>query len=321
MAIGAVGVPGGGIGVIRAETTLLAVLAPAPPPSTVTLPDGRVLAYDDIGAPDGEVVVYLHGAGDCRLARHPDDRLARDAGVRLLAVDRPGYGRSDVAVDPSFAALAGDAGSLLDELGIAACRLLAWSAGGLRALAAATALGDRCVGITCYAAMPPVEAGLDEVVAAAMPRRQPLVDAVVRDGVPVAEVASEAAHLLLPVVPVPADLAVDLLRDALGGRARAEVESVPGLLEMLAASHVEAAAVHGRAGVEMDMTAEFTAGQLDALLGPTCPVRLIYGERDAVAGPGVGEWYCDRLPTASREVWEGGTHHSLFPRWGELLSG
>ena len=293
---------------------------PAPAPSTTTLPDGRVLAYDDVGDPTGAVVVYLHGAAESRLARPPDDAVAAAGGVRLLAVDRPGYGRSDPAA-PTRAGAAHDIGHLLDAIGAASCRLLSWSAGSLPALAAATVLGARCEGVTGYAAMPPIEAGLDPAVAAAMPLRPPFVDAVLGDGRAPADVAAELSQLMLPVVPIPADLAVDLVRDALGNRARAEVESVAGLLEALAASQVEASAAHGRAGVERDMLVEFTAGQLDAVLGASCAVRLVYGERDPVAGPAVGEWYASRLAAATVEVWEGATHHTLFRRWAELLSG
>jgi pimeloyl-ACP methyl ester carboxylesterase len=60
----------------------------------VTLGDGRTLALDDVGDPAGVPVVYLHGTPDSRLARHPDDGVAAAMGVRLLAVDRPGYGGS-----------------------------------------------------------------------------------------------------------------------------------------------------------------------------------------------------------------------------------
>src|SRR3546814_9854456 len=58
-------------------------------------PDGLSLALDDVGDPGGEPVVYLHGTPDSRLARHPDDAIARACGVRLIAIDRPGSGDSD----------------------------------------------------------------------------------------------------------------------------------------------------------------------------------------------------------------------------------
>src|SRR5439155_13530283 len=62
---------------------------------TVTLPDGRALAYVQRGDPAGQPVLYFHGIPGSRLdAWGPDDLVAR-LGVRLVAVDRPGFGRSD----------------------------------------------------------------------------------------------------------------------------------------------------------------------------------------------------------------------------------
>ena len=54
----------------------------------------HALSLDDVGDPNGAPVVYLHGGGDSRLSRHPDDRIAAALGVRLLAVDRCGLGRA-----------------------------------------------------------------------------------------------------------------------------------------------------------------------------------------------------------------------------------
>ena len=75
------------------------------PTTLLTLPDGRTLAADDVGAPDGRPVVYVHGTPDSRLARHPDDGLARRLGVRLVAVDRPGFGHSSPHPEGTVASL------------------------------------------------------------------------------------------------------------------------------------------------------------------------------------------------------------------------
>ena len=47
--------------------------------ATFDLPDGRRLCFDDVGDPDGPVVVYVHGTPDSRRARHPDDDVNRPA--------------------------------------------------------------------------------------------------------------------------------------------------------------------------------------------------------------------------------------------------
>ena len=136
-------------------------------PSTLRLPDGRILAYDDVGDPAGAPVVYLHGTPDSRLAR-PPDHLTAAAGVRLVAVDRPGAGDSDPHPAARLLSLGADVEALLDHLSVPKAILVGWSAGGLFALAAATTLGERVAGVGLIATLPPVEAyGDAEVVAAA----------------------------------------------------------------------------------------------------------------------------------------------------------
>jgi pimeloyl-ACP methyl ester carboxylesterase len=54
----------------------------------------------------------------------------------------------------------------------------------------------------------------------------------------------------------------------------------------------------------------------------TCPVTLVHGEKDPIAGPGVGEWFARRLRTAEVVVWPVG-HQGLlteWPRWLELIA-
>lgn len=60
----------------------------------VITPDGRTLAVEEWGVPDGTPVFYLHGTPMSRLARHPDDTLFTGLGIRLITFDRPGFGGS-----------------------------------------------------------------------------------------------------------------------------------------------------------------------------------------------------------------------------------
>ena len=58
----------------------------------VTLADGRDLAYEEYGNPDGFPVLSFHGGLSSRLDAAPAHEAAVLMGVRLLSPDRPGIG-------------------------------------------------------------------------------------------------------------------------------------------------------------------------------------------------------------------------------------
>jgi pimeloyl-ACP methyl ester carboxylesterase len=109
---------------------------------TITVPDGRRLGYTEMGDPDGTGVIYQHGWQYPRLW-HPDSEIAREAGVRLVCLDRAGYGESTLQPGRTMTDSAGDVTALADHLGIDRFAVLGWSLGGLHALAAAAAMPQR----------------------------------------------------------------------------------------------------------------------------------------------------------------------------------
>ena len=65
------------------------------PYSTLTLKDGRKLAYLDVGASGGPAVLHFHGHGSSRLEALMLEDAAHKYGLRVIAFDRPGIGYSD----------------------------------------------------------------------------------------------------------------------------------------------------------------------------------------------------------------------------------
>jgi pimeloyl-ACP methyl ester carboxylesterase len=56
---------------------------------------GRNLGYAEHGDLQGCPLFFFHGQPGNRLFRHPDDMLTSSLGVRLICIDRPGYGLSE----------------------------------------------------------------------------------------------------------------------------------------------------------------------------------------------------------------------------------
>lgn len=110
--------------------------------STVTLPGGRRLGYETFGVADGDPVFFCHGLPGSRL----DGRLLADAAalrdVRLVALDRPGFGLSTVQPNRRLVDWPEDVAAAADELGVERFGVVGFSAGGPHAAACAHALGD-----------------------------------------------------------------------------------------------------------------------------------------------------------------------------------
>lgn len=109
---------------------------------TMELADGRTLAYSEWGDLRGRPVVLLHGTPSSRLLC-PDVDATEAAGVRLITIDRPGYGRSDPRPDRTLLNWIDDYVELADHLKLPPCPVVGWSGGGPYALACAYRLAER----------------------------------------------------------------------------------------------------------------------------------------------------------------------------------
>jgi pimeloyl-ACP methyl ester carboxylesterase len=119
------------------------------PPVTdkkVRLRDGRRLAYAEWGDLRGVPVFLFHGTPLSRLWC-PDESVTASSGVRLLTIDRPGVGGSDVLPRRTYADWPGDVIQLADAQGIDDFGVVGWSAGGPYAAACAARIPERLTGV------------------------------------------------------------------------------------------------------------------------------------------------------------------------------
>jgi pimeloyl-ACP methyl ester carboxylesterase len=123
----------------------------------VALPDGRRLAWSSAGPDDGVPLLYLHGAIGTPIRRTPDlDALIAGLGIRHIAVDRPGFGRSDPCPGRRIADFPADLECLADRLGLGRFAVVGVSAGGPYALACARALPDRAAATAAVSSLSPL---------------------------------------------------------------------------------------------------------------------------------------------------------------------
>jgi pimeloyl-ACP methyl ester carboxylesterase len=129
------------------------------PPQPVRLPDGRRLAFAEYGPPDGAPCLVLSGMPGSRLApawAFPAHLLA-DRGVRLLGVDRPGYGRSDPNPHTTALGVAEDLGVLWEVIGLDRVAVLGISVGAPFAMACAVHWPQRVGSLLLSSPMGPWE--------------------------------------------------------------------------------------------------------------------------------------------------------------------
>jgi pimeloyl-ACP methyl ester carboxylesterase len=265
-------------------------------------------------AAEERLVVFCHsapGAGSF----DPDPALTRASKATLLSVDRPGYGRSDPVAAGRWATVASaadDIAAVLDNVGVEQVGVVGWSAGGRVALALAARRPDLVDRVAVIATPAPEE----EV---------PWIDARQREqlerlrALACAEAHAELASSLTALVPSDpfSDDALWLLAaEGTSDKAALRSPAVRSRLgEMLGAAFAQ-----GAVGLAADIAGyclQPWGFEPEAVEAQTL---LLYGSRDAVAGPAHARWWQERLPNARLEIAHDAGHLVLLPRWSRVLS-
>ena len=279
----------------------------------LVLPDGRRLAFHGYGDPDGAACVYLPGTPASGLAGAEYDEAAAVARVRLICVDKPGYGGSDRHQGRALRDVTADVAALADHLGLVRFAVIGESGGGPHALAVAHDLPDRL--------------SVTVVVAGMGPATEPWV----LDGM------KPANRRLLAVgrrAPWALRLPMELTRRALLDPARAarltarQIESAgpadrSALQDMAAQLDLTAPArdalrvsSHG-AAQELALLARPWGFALDAV---RCPVELWHGTEDVNVPPAVATQLAARLPHATLHLVPDAGHAVGWSRRTEILA-
>jgi pimeloyl-ACP methyl ester carboxylesterase len=277
----------------------------------LALSDGRRMMVADVGDPHDIPVLYVAGYGHCRLARHPDDALAAEAGVRLLAIDPPGLGGSDPRPGYSLLAWARDGIELAGHLGIDRFAVLGWSWGGPYALALAHEYPDVVTSIGLVSALGGWLAGAERLSQVRKEYRN--FASLCRWAPPLVKMflaRQRRAVLADPQVAQARDLATAPAADQ-----AAATQS--GIATMLASSQAEAWR-QGTAGMfdhsrAVTLPWGFTPAEVRA------PTSIWHGTADPEIFPGMAEHLAQAMPHASLTLLPDEGHLLLFTHWAAIL--
>jgi pimeloyl-ACP methyl ester carboxylesterase len=120
----------------------------------IALRDGRRIAYCEWGDRHGRPIILCHGAPGSRLFG-PDSTTTAEAGVRLITVDRPGYGRSEPKPGRQICDWPADIVELAAALGVEEFDVAGHSSGGPYALACAANLPGRVKRVSLISCIAP----------------------------------------------------------------------------------------------------------------------------------------------------------------------
>lgn len=279
--------------------------------STLRLPDGRQLAYNVFGSPDGLPVFFFHGLAQSRSTVHPNIAILRGLGIRIVTIDRPGTGSSSPLPRRTLLEWPRDVLALADHLGLSRFALLGHSAGAPYVLACAYAIPDRVISATIISAVPPPsiqllksiftskfwKVGLLLFLAPMLIR--PVISAGIRYRKPRAAILFERDIAALP------------------GADRAVLADV-AIKEMRNVSMLEALR-QGSEGLYEDVVLLRRNWGFN-LSDISVPISLWHGESDNIVAVNFGRELARRLPeSATFNFYPNLGHYMIFSHWENIL--
>jgi pimeloyl-ACP methyl ester carboxylesterase len=114
---------------------------------SIELTDGRVLGYTEFGVPNGKPVFYFHGANSSRLEGRALEPTATKLNVRIISIDRPGFGISHFKPSRQILDWPDDVIAVANKLCIGRFAVIGISAGAAYAAACAFKIPNRLTNV------------------------------------------------------------------------------------------------------------------------------------------------------------------------------
>ena len=241
-----------------------------------------------MGAADGAPVLGFHGTSLSRLA-HVGDDAPRAAGVRLILVDRPGYGLSDLHPGRTLLDWPRDIAELADGLGIDRFAVFGMSGGGPHAASCAYALPDRVSALGLVSSPAPVW-DRPELRFSAPPHRRPMIELAERDPISLPASCSTTA--------APSSSGWPPTRATAQGGGPAADQAIladPEVRGRFEAATRETVA-RGPEGYAHDLFLLYVAPWGFRPEEIAVPTQIWHGDEDAAVSPRIAEFFAETIP-------------------------
>jgi pimeloyl-ACP methyl ester carboxylesterase len=267
----------------------------------IQLEDGRGLAYEEYGAPDGKPVFYFHGHPGSRrdwpIFDGSDSAAALNA--RVIAIDRPGYGLSDFQRRRQILDWPDDVTAVADALKVDRFAVLGISGGGPYAAACAFKIPERVTKTAIICGMGPAEAtgaktGIAWEFAAG---RSSLMRTVV-------------LTLMSYGLRKKPETFISKMIDGLNGEDKALISDSPELARKMIDLGFAEAFRHGIAGIHHD-AGLYASPWGFRLQDIAAEIHLWHGEEDENVPVSVGRYVAEALPNCHAKFIENEGHFSV----------
>ena len=275
---------------------------------TVHLRDGRSLAYATWGHRQGKPVFLFHGSPSSRLFR-PSPSVTASFGVRLITVDRPGFGASDFQKDRRLLDWPDDVAQLADALEIERFAIVGHSNGGPFALACAVKIPSRLTSVGLVSTVVPlneITGAYDELVE----EQRRFADRAREDPANAAESIAQGARWLIENPGV--------FLEAPRPEPDRRLLEEPGVHAMFLESVRESArqGLEGYAWDEVLCTKPWGFSLADSKVS----VHLWHGDQDPYIPRAHVDYMVSLLPECEATFYPDEAHGVIVSRWEEILT-
>jgi pimeloyl-ACP methyl ester carboxylesterase len=275
------------------------------------LRDGRSLGYWVEGAEDGRAVLYFPGFPGSRFESIAESAVYRRFGLKMIAVERPGYGLSSPSPSRRFADFARDAGQLVKHLGLREVDIVGWSTGGVYALACGASGSLPVRRISIVGAPAPVHGKACSELTPSWGRR-------IGWGLRQLPMVTGVALAFLNAVRRRDPERFERIMHHRMPRRDRDIVFKPEVLAMLQRSHAETFR-QGAGHLARDL--QLLNGEWDFNLPDVkAPVRVWCGDLDGTCPPACSEFLVLKLPNAELRIVAGEGHLLAVPQAEAILA-